>query len=142
MKRHLAILLIAFFLMPLSASAQQQVQLWNVDSEKPVTTASPLPVTLYGGSGGATTQAQVTNATGNVPNTSTAVVMVHASTHLIFKTDPAAAISYVDVANGTATTADFRVEPGGALALDNLPSFTQIKIIGASATGTYSVAAW
>ncbi len=88
------------------------------------------------------TQANITNTTANVPNTDTAVTLTASSTHICVKTDPAAAILYVDFTNGAATTADFRIDPGAAITLDNLPGITSIHVIGASATGTYSVAAW
>jgi hypothetical protein len=90
---------------------------------------------------GSVAQASITNTTASVPNTSTTVTLAAASRHVIVKTDPAAAILYVDFADGTATSADFRVEPGGAVTIEG-PSITTFKILGASATGTYSVLAW
>lgn len=127
---------------PAAVYAQSFVSLWDQPNATPYSTSDPVPVSLSGGSGGTSTQAQVTSVTGNVPNSSTTITLTHASTHLVIKTDPAAAVVYVDLNNGTATNADFRIDPGAGLALDFLPSFSAIKILGASATGTYSVAAW
>lgn len=140
-KRYTLAAFVLFWLLCVpTAHAAPQVGLWDTAGAKPYSSSNPIPVTPL--AGGSVTQANITNATGNVPNTSTTVTLVAASTHLTIKTDPAAAVLYVDVANGTATTADFRIDPGAGMTWDNLPSMTAIKIIGASATGTYSVTAW
>ncbi len=88
------------------------------------------------------TQGNITNLTASVPNANSAVTLVTGSHHITVKTDPSAAVLYVDLAGGTATTADFRIEPGAAQTWDDLPSISSFNIIGASATGTYSVTAW
>jgi hypothetical protein len=87
-------------------------------------------------------QASITNATTNVANTSTTITLAAASKHVIIKTDPAAAIIYVDLTNSTATTADFRIDPGGALIVELAAGITAFKYIGATATGTISVCAF
>lgn len=88
-------------------------------------------------------QAAIINTTASVPNTSTAVTLSATRTymHVLVKTDPSAAVLYVDFANGTATTADMRIEPGASVLIEGVP-ISEFKIIGASATGTYSVLAW
>lgn len=88
-------------------------------------------------------QANIINTTGNVPDSSTTVTLSSTRTylHVLVKTDPAAAVLYVDFANGTATTGDFRIEPGSAILIEGVP-ISAFKIIGASALGTYSVLAW
>lgn len=159
------ILLLALVLMPLAAMAQNYVQLWNKESQKPVTTTDPLQVTLISGSAlvgvkgnDATTistntnplpvktqtvaQANISSFTAAIPNADTAVALVASSTHLTIKTDPTAAIIYVDLANTAATSADFRIDPGASISLDGLPGISSIHIIGAAAVGTYSVASW
>lgn len=90
--------------------------------------------------GNDTLASDMTSVTGNVPNTATTVTFTKASRHIIVKTDPAAAVLYVAF-SGTATPSNFRIDPGAALAIDG-PALGSISIIGASATGTYSVAAW
>lgn len=167
-KRYTLAALVLFWILCVPvAHAQNFVKLWNIDSAKPVSSTDPLPVTgsvstitnpvKVVGVDGSTimtnanplvartptvTQANITGATGNVPNSDTAVPLTAASTHLCVKTDPAAAILYVDLTNNTATTADFRIDPGSCLCLDGLPGISSIHILGASATGTYSVAGW
>lgn len=102
--------------------------------------AQPLYRQIPGGSNGVA-QTNITNTTANVANTSTAITLATASRRIVVKTDPAAAIIYVDLAGGTATTADFRVEPGGALVYEGEP-ITTFNYIGATATGTISVLAY
>jgi len=123
----------------LAASAQNFVTLWDYTNQTPYTTGDPLPVS---GANNPLSQTNITSITGSVPNASTAIALTAASTHLVVKTDPAAAVLYVNLANGTATASNFRIDPGGSITLDGLPSISSIKILGASATGTYSVAAW
>jgi hypothetical protein len=86
-------------------------------------------------------QGNFTNTTASVANSDTTITLTKASRHVIIKTDPAAAIIYVDLNSGTATTADFRIEPGGALTYEGEPVAT-FHYIGATATGTISVMAW
>lgn len=134
------LLAFALSLCALPAIAAPGTELWLPSASDYVSGTNPLPVTLSGSA--PVTQAQITSLTASVPNASTTVTLTHASTHLIIKTDPSAAILYVNLTNGTATTANFRIDPGAGLSLDNMPSITAFKILGASATGTYSVAAW
>lgn len=93
--------------------------------------------------GEANAQNDTINTTASVPDTSTTITLSSTRTylHVLVKTDPAAAVLYVDFANGTATSGDFRVEPGGAILIEGVP-ISAFKIIGASALGTYSVLAW
>lgn len=109
----------------------------GVDGSGIATEANPVPVITA-----SVAQASITNTTASVANSSTTITLAAASRHIIVKTDPAAAIVYVDLANGTATSADFRIEPGGALAVDLSTGITAFKYIGASATGTISVCAY
>lgn len=139
MKRLLPLLFCLAMAIP-AAHSQAYTRLWESTANKPVTSTNPLPVTTTPST--VVTQATITNTTASIENTSTTITLAAASTHLSIKTDPTAAVIYVDLANGTATTADFRIEPGAALTLDNLPAMTQFKYIGASATGTISICAW
>lgn len=100
----------------------------------------PLYRNIPGGSNGVA-QSQITNTTANVANTSTALNCVVPSRRLVIKTDPAAAVIYVDLAGGTATTADFRIDPGASFVYEGEPIST-FNYIGATATGTVSVMAW
>jgi hypothetical protein len=102
--------------------------------------SQPLYRGIPGGSNGLS-QADITNTTANVANTSTTITLAAASRRIVIKTDPAAAVIYVDLANGTATSADFRIDPGASFVYEGEPIST-FKYIGASATGTISVAAW
>lgn len=86
-------------------------------------------------------QGSFSNATTNVANTSTTITLDKAARHVVIKTDPAAAVIYVDLDNGTATSADFRIDPGAGFMYEGKP-ITTFKYIGASAAGTISVAAW
>lgn len=90
--------------------------------------------------GNDTLPSNMTSTTGNLAGTAATVTFTAPSRHIIIKTDPAAAVAYVAF-SGTATTSNFRIEPGGSLSIDG-PALPSISIIGASATGTYSVAAW
>lgn len=90
--------------------------------------------------GNNTLPSNMTSVTGNVPSSATTVTLTASSRHLIIKTDPAAAVLYVSF-SGNATTSNFRIEPGSALSIDG-PALPSISILGASATGTYSVCAW
>lgn len=84
--------------------------------------------------------ANMTSVTGNLSGTAATVTPTVPSRHWIIKTDPAAAVAYVAF-SGTATSSNFRIDPGCSLNIDG-PPLPSISIIGASATGTYSVAAW
>ena len=166
MKPALLLALSACLGLCLPAVAQPYSKLWENTNNVPVTTTNPLPVTLSGGSSalvgvkgadGSTitsntnplpvktqtvTQANITSLTANIPNVDTARALTASSTHLTVKTDPAAAVFYVDLTNSTATTSSFRIDPGSSVTFDGLPGITSIHVLGASATGTYSVAAW
>lgn len=83
---------------------------------------------------------QATNTTASVLNVSTTVTLAKPSRHVVVKTDPTAAVIYVDFTNNTATSADFRIEPGAAVTYEGQP-ISAFKYIGASAAGTYSVLA-
>lgn len=100
----------------------------------------PLYRTIPGGSNGVPV-GSITNTTANIANTSTTITPVFPSRRIVVKTDPAAAVVYVDLAGGTATSADFRIEPGAALIYEGEP-VTSFNYIGASALGTISVLAY
>lgn len=100
----------------------------------------PLYRTIPGGSNGVPVS-QITNTTANVAATSTTITPTVPSRRIVIKTDPLAAVVYVDLAGGTATTADFRIEPGAAFVYEGEP-ITSFNYIGASAAGTISVCAY
>jgi hypothetical protein len=114
---------------------------------------NPLANTLYTSGGansvsnpifvepGGTSTANITNASSSIAASSTAVNLTAASRHLIIKTSPDAAIVYIDLTGGTATTADFRLDPGDAIDLDLGNAITTFNYIGASAAGVISVCA-
>jgi hypothetical protein len=85
-------------------------------------------------------QSQITNTTENIAAVSTAITLASPSENITIKTDPAAAVIYVDFAGGTATAADFRIDPGAAFTLSGTKMKT-FNYIGATATGTVSVCA-
>ncbi len=82
-------------------------------------------------------QGRITNVTAAVPLVSTSVNLVVPSRQVTIKSQ--SDVIYVNFANATATsTAGFRLESGSAFTRHGLP-ISQIKILGATATGTYSV---
>lgn len=82
-----------------------------------------------------------TSITQNVAAVDTAIVMVAPSSHVIVTTSPAAAAVSVNLNNGTATAANYTINPGTTLTYNGRP-LVGIHYIGASATGTISVAGW
>lgn len=74
---------------------------------------------------------------GNVPATTTAITFSPAVRHLDIWTVSSAAILYVDLNGNAATSADPAIAPGGAYHYEGEP-ISEIEILGASATGTYS----
>ena len=163
MNRLLSLLMLICLATPALAAPQMTVT--GVDTGFPASAANPFPVSIAGSSSsanvniqqggsnlsatnpiftttGGVATASITNATTNVANSSTAIALAAASRHIIIKTDPTSAVVYIDLAGGTATSADFRVEPGGALSVDLGTAISTFNYIGASATGTISVCAY
>lgn len=101
-----------------------------------VSTTNPLPVSPNG-----VAQASIVNVTAAVANTDTTIALGGSFTHCIIKTDTGAAAIYVDLANATATTGDFKVDGGGALTYTGAP-ITGFHYIGAAVTGNISYLAW
>lgn len=83
-----------------------------------------------------------TSVTAAVPAVDTSVVLTSPARHIVIKTDTGAAALHVRFDAGTATTSNFKIDGGGSLSLDGLPLINSINIIGASASGNYSVLAW
>lgn len=83
-----------------------------------------------------------TNVTASVPASSTTTILTNASRHVVIETSAAAAILYVRLDSTTATTANFAIAPGTQINLEALPLVSSVTVIGASATGTYSILAW
>jgi len=137
-------LLLAFLLSIQATGAAPLVTLSGVTSpDKPVSASDPIPVSgTVTANQTSVAQASIINTTDNIPNTSTTVTLAQACTHVLVKTPSTAAILYIDFANGAAaTSADFQLDPGAGILIEG-PSITTFKILGASATGTYSVLAW
>jgi hypothetical protein len=122
----------------LPVQAQQYVQLWAHDTSQPYTSANPLPVTLGGAPAGGGTGS--VNAA--VPNGSHTYTISAACSHLIVYSDSGAADIYVNPFGITATTGNTHLTAGQGVAMDNLPSFTQFSVYGASATWNLNYVAW
>lgn len=101
-----------------------------------LSTTNPLPVSPNG-----VAQASIVNVTAAVANVDTTIAFGASFTHAIIKTDTGASAIFVDLANGTATTADFKVDGGGALTYTGAP-ITGFHYIGSSASGNISYLAW
>lgn len=86
-------------------------------------------------------QASIVNTTAAIAAADTAVALGTACRHVIIKSDVGAAAIYVDLANGTATTADFKIDPGGSIYYYG-QAISSFHYIGASAAGNISVLAW
>lgn len=86
-------------------------------------------------------QAEITNTTTTMPTSSTDVDLVAPSEHITVTNNGTTQILYVDLANGTATTADFAVLPGTPLVYDG-PPIKQFKVIASANTSTFSVLAY
>jgi hypothetical protein len=150
----MAVYVAAVFALP--GSCQGYVRLYGGDqgaiAPSPASNSNPVPVTVTGGAGASVAvtstvnptgvaQANITNTTAAIPASSTAVTLVAASTNITISTSPGAAILYVDYANGTATSGDFAIYPGQSQTFTGVPAITTFKVIGASASGNYSVLA-
>ena len=85
-------------------------------------------------------QASITNTTAAVLDVDTTVTLAAASTHVTVKTDTGAAAIFIDLAGGTATSADFKIDGGGGYTYVGAP-ISSFHYIGASATGNISVCA-
>jgi hypothetical protein len=86
-------------------------------------------------------QSQITNTTANVAAADTVLTLVVPSRRVTIKTNSAAAICYIDFAGGTATSADFQLDPAGSISYEGEP-IQSIHYLGAAATGTISVLAY
>lgn len=107
-----------------------------------LSTAAGLAQPLVDATGGGVPQGSITNTAASIPNTSTAVTLVANSKHLCICNTHATTILYVDLAGGTATSADYPVSPGTGHCFDNLPPIKSFNIIGSAASGVYGVMAW
>jgi len=83
-----------------------------------------------------------TSVTAAIPASSTVVTLTAPSRHVVIKSDASAAVMYIRLDGGTCTSANFKIDSGGAVALDGLPGINSVTILGASATGNYSILAW
>lgn len=84
----------------------------------------------------------IISTTSAVPASSTTISLNHGCRHIVIKTDTGAAALYVRLDGTTATQSNFKIDGGGSLSMDALPLVTQVTIIGAAATGNYSILAW
>lgn len=121
---------------PLPASASNPVPVAVSVGGTAVSNTAPVPV-----SEGGVAQASITNTTASIAASDTTVTLAAASRHVIIKSDVGAAAIYVDLANGTATTADFKIDPAGSVTYEG-PAISSFHYIGASAAGNISVLAW
>lgn len=101
-----------------------------------VSTTNALPVAPNG-----VAQASIVNVTAAIANIDTTIAFGITATHAIIKTDSGASNIFVDLANGTATTADFKIDGGGALTYTGA-GITGFHYIGSSASGNISYLAW
>lgn len=85
-------------------------------------------------------QTLMTNTTASIAATSTALTLAAPSENITVKTDPSSAVIYIDFAGGTATTADFRLDPGASVTVTGT-RMESFNYIGATAQGTVSVCA-
>ena len=93
-------------------------------------------------SGASVPQGSITNTATSIPSSSTAVTLVAPSKHLCICNTHSTTILYVDLANGTATSADYPISPGTGHCFDNLPSISSFRWIGSAAAGIAGVMAW
>lgn len=85
--------------------------------------------------------ASVYTVTGSIPNTSTTVTFTTPSNQITIGTTGSSAVLYVTFNGATATaTAGLMVNPGSYFTYQG-PALASINIIGASATGSYTVIA-
>ena len=87
-------------------------------------------------------QGSITNTATSIPSSSTTVTLVAPSKHICICNTHSTTILYVDLAGGTATTADYPISPGTGHCFDNLPSIATFKWIGSAAAGVAGVMAW
>ena len=85
--------------------------------------------------------ASITSTNGNVPNTATTVTFTAPSTHWSIVTSSGAANLYFTWTGSDATNSNAILYPG-VIFNYNGPAVSAISILGASATGTYSVVAY
>jgi hypothetical protein len=136
--------LILMLLLAAPAQAQQYVRLCggtqNQTPPVPASASNPVPVGIsstVNPSGVALNL--ITNTTANIPNISTTVTLAAASSNVTISTASTSAVLYVDFTGGTATSGDYAIQPGASITYCGIPAVSTFKIIGASATGTYSV---
>ena len=118
-----------------SVCATPLVQPAGVDQTTPASTINPLPVAMSG----VATVGSITNTTTTIPGSSTGVTLAAASTNVSIFVAPGSSNLYVDLAGGTASTADFEIPAGYAFTFTGLPAITTFKVIGDGTIGTYSV---
>jgi len=82
-----------------------------------------------------------TNTTANIAASDTAVTLSVPSGHIRIQLSSGSAIVYLDLNNGTATSADYAIPSGGSFEY-NGRAIEGFHVLGASATGTISIAAW
>ena len=85
--------------------------------------------------------ASIVNTTTSIPNTDTAVALGISAKRIKIQLSSGSAIMYVDFANGTATSGDYAIPAGGSVDYEG-SAITSIHVLGASASGTYSILAY
>lgn len=100
--------------------------------------SNPLPVSPAEPS--RVSQANITSLCATVPNASTAVTLTAASRDIDIYTSDDASILHVNFANGTATTSNAAIYPGGAYHYTGT-AISAFKVIGEGTSGSYNVVA-
>lgn len=93
---------------------------------------------------GVSTQALMTETNGSIAATASTITFNAASTNIDIITSSGAALLYVNLVGGTASTSggtSMIVYPNIPYKYVGQPSISSISIIGASASGTYSIVA-
>lgn len=84
----------------------------------------------------------ITSVTAAIPASSTVVTLAGPAHSCIIKSDSGAAAMFIRFDGGTATAANFKIDGGTSQSFQGMPGFNNVSILGATATGNYSICAW
>lgn len=149
------LLIVAIVLSVTPALAQGYLKLYGGDNgvsvPSPASPSNPLPVSIYGGTGGSvavtstvnptgTTAANATSLTAAIPASSTTVTLTAAASNItLWNYSSTATLYFQPNSAGTATTSNFAIPPGAAFTFTGLPALSAFKVIGSAASGNYGV---
>lgn len=84
-------------------------------------------------------QSTITCRTASIPNTSTTVTLDWPCRSIVLKTTTSSAVLYFNLKGTECTSSNFSIEPGGSYSWSGSDPIKEFTILGASATGNYSV---